>query len=501
MIFNSISSIKQAKQRILVLFASIIVLLFFTHMGAGSPYSWGCTVVNYHCINFDGHAANGDAEKNETIVKFFYEPSEANFYKMENIDVPFYYFLTSGIIGLTRSYAFSHYVINVVFLFLLFVVFSNLLIEFKMSESQIILSGLTILSLPFFTHYIGQQMYYISEVSISFIVLIITIKMTSINYKNPWVFGFLGGILLINYEWYQYYFAIVIFLTFFYPIKNFKIFFIISGVIYCLWRYFLINFSSSGLNLISSHLFSEYIFPSWSKYFRNIPENFIFPFLVGHTGLIFAFKMFLSHIYWPLTFFTIFYLLKLKPDLKNHRFGYLALAISITYLSLMIFIVPLEWEQNPRRFIPIIFVFSMAITYIIHNLNKFKNGIRILIPLIIISFSLSCSDFIFRTPVVHSLQFAEFIKEGPKKIFDISEKKLNDQNMPNLPKNSALKTGYFPKAKYQAKFLNVFIFSQFFCFSLIFLLFYFLQKFELVKIKLTRIYTILYLMSLFIRFI
>ena len=183
------SDLKINKMITYSVFLFVELLVFFTHIGSSSPYTYGLPVL-YNRLDWeiDGHFQNWDAPRIINLINFFYKPMESNFSNIGYFDHPVIGFIVSIILGITKSYLLSWYIANLFFVFLLFVVLTNLLLKFNFSYKMILLIGLNILLLPFFSQYIGQGLLYILSVAINFIVLIGIIGLSREDFKNPVVY-------------------------------------------------------------------------------------------------------------------------------------------------------------------------------------------------------------------------------------------------------------------------------------------------------------------------
>lgn len=507
---------KNNKQKYFVLsiFFFIVIITLFFHMGGNSPYSYAAAVLGSPASKIEGHFVNLDATNlYDYLTPYFYEPSKYYFHRTPNIILPLHTFCTSIILGITRSYMISSYTTNLIFLIILCFVFIKLATKFNISYYAIGLAGINILLLPFFAHYIGQPLQYIVGTVINFLVILIIISLNMKNNKNPIVYGLLIGILTLNYDWYVFGGALLIYFLFYYRFKNFSHYLIlilsmITPLI--IWRVSIATFSLTPVSSAFYESFQSKMIEGWVYYFKHIVDEFISPFIVSHVGLTIAFKQIIAYIYWPLLFITIYLLIKLKPEIGIFKFNKLIILLLVVYLLEQIFTAAFDFENNTRRAIPVILVFSYAFTYVVSKTINYKNIRYLLYIFTFSSFVLTFSGVLLKNPAVPLIQIGEAIRGNPKTILEYNKSRLNNLSLPKFPTNEKLGLFKFGKAKLATenkgrkemiKSIYQFVMIQLFPFSIIFLLFYFLSKAKLLHRNSMFIYSGIYLLSIIVRFI
>ncbi len=481
----------------------VILGMFFTHVGALSPYTWGCAVHHLPYHYNDGHYANVDFFLLSSLVKYFYEPGFINFKEVSATEWSFFCFILSVGLGITRSYALSTYTINILFLLALIIAVVNLLRKLNLSYKVIFISCLFILFVPFFNHYLGQSLHYLTSVSITFLVLICLIALNLKNERSGAIYGSLLGIITINYDWYIWYAAATCYFLFYYKLDSFKKYLVFSLVPCVLWMYCISSTGTAPEHFRTLSVLLHDVVPPWAHYFNNPAKDVIFPFIVSQVGLVVAFKMLTSYIYWPLLIFIGFYISDIKSTVKNHIFSKLIILIFLFNLFFILVLLPFEWENNPRRAIPLIFVFLSALIYSINKAWSSKNPRikKTVLALLILSFILSFSDTFFQNPTVPVMEMGETIRTPPKFLLDINKLRLNVQSIPNLPVNGPLKMSLYPKATMNKEYIPKYVLSQLIFSGCLYLLFRFLVSLELLPKYTQFIYLIIYIFSLMKRFL
>jgi len=481
------------KRRILVffIFFALILLLFFTHLGINSPYTYGLPLVYPKSPppSIEGYLVNWDAPVFIFAVDTLYGTklpidSTAISYVLGR---PLPAFWASIFVGLTRSYMFGNYVANILALLLLCLVFMNFASRLGVSYEAIAVAGVGILLLPIFAHYIGQPLPYLTGIVISFLILLAIMSFSQEDYKNPVVLGLLTSLLFFSYDWIVFVVTVVIYFIAFYRFKK--------GIHYL--YFFLAMFAPLILGTLSiliikpaatSSAYSSFLKPvikdfwkNWLEYFKHPMKKFSLPFQASQIGLAIAFKQLLAYIYWPLLLFTGYYLIKLRGKIKESRLFKLVFLLVGVFLLEQMLTAAFDWENNTRRAIPLIFAFAFLFTYVIAKTIDRRKVKYIVAIILIISFALTFADVLAKDPSIQANQYGEFMRWEPKAIMKYYEKRLTKTSLPNLERDG--KPEFFGVKKAEVSRQNWWQFAglQALLFIVLLALFYFLYKASLLS--------------------
>jgi hypothetical protein len=498
------------KRRVIVfsIFFVLIMLIFLTHMGIRSPYSYGIPLV-YHQEppTIEGYHVNWDAPSNVPVADFLYGsnttlPKDPRAFSVTALPVP--PFWTSVFVGITRSYMLANSIANIVALLLLFLVFMNFAAQLGISYKAIAVAGVGILLLPFFAHYIGQPMQYITGTAINFLILLAIMSLSHNDYKNPAGLGLLTGIFLLSYDWYVFVVAAVLYFIFFYRFKkkvHYLYFFLALFAPFVIWSVFIQIIRPAGVSNLSYSSFLKPVVKGWLEYIKHPRKEFSLPFQASQIGLIISFRQIIALIYWPLILFTGYYLIKFRDELKESKLFKLVFLLLGVFLAEQVFTAVFDWENNTRRAIPVIFVFAFAFTYVVAKTIDYKKVKYVIVILLIVSFALTFADVFIKDPSFQANQYGESIRGGPKEVMKWYQVRLDRKSMSDLPRDKKLQFFKVQKVRFSSLNLGSFVFSQIFLFLVLLALFYFLYKAELLPDYSMWIFGAFFVASIFFRFI
>src|SRR6185436_10363438 len=127
-----------------------IAILFVTHWGARSPYSYGWAIFRGHSARLLGTVVNPDALVVQPVTAYFYEArTPENWGNSPNFRLPFHSFLVATIASFTRSTLASNSLANVGALMLLCVVALNAALRRGLRLLPATIALATMAALPF----------------------------------------------------------------------------------------------------------------------------------------------------------------------------------------------------------------------------------------------------------------------------------------------------------------------------------------------------------------
>ncbi len=488
---------------------AFLLLLFFTHLGAGSPYTYGWSLFDGKVPRIEGFSVNPDMLNIVPLTQYFYEPSPPIFVGSPNTNLPLHSFLASVGVGLFRSYMLGNWILNLLSI-LLFISIGNTFLErqnISLSSFSKKIVGITFLSLPFFSHYVAQPGQYIVGALINFTLILIALSLDDKDRVNPLINGAIVAVFTLNYDPYVFLGAFLFFLFIFRRFEkkqDYFTFFMVAFLPVMIWKKFTFYISGGGVTTINYDSFMGVIFKSWLEIVKNPGPNFFLPFMAGHVGSIIAFKQVLSYFAWPLSLFVLILAFYQKDQLCQRvkdPIAQLMLLLMVVYLGEQLSTAAFDWENNPRRAIPLLLVFSSFYIFSVKNLINKSVWRRSFVVMMIGGVVLMFSDTIGKTPAFHLSEIGQAIHADPKLLMQFQSKRLRPASLPLLPTDGTPEFFRYPKATNHSEHLAPFVFSQVFLSGVIGSVFLLLVRVRLLNRLSVYWVGFLYFLSLFVRFL
>ena len=509
------------RHAVFILLVFIILVIFITHIGINSPWTYIRTVVepeNKISTTIEGMHANPDAVYGYWVTTgIFYQPvkNPGDYARNPAFDLALPLFFDSIVTGLTRSYTLSCYIVNILFMFLLAWALIVLSSKFEIPWPSVALSGAVLILLPVFSHYIGQPMHYIPSVAASFLIVIAVMLFALRDYRNPWGLGLLTGLVMINYDWYVFLGALILFFLIFHRFRkpvHYVYFFISVIAPFFIWYSFTLvvrNMTGSTPGFSVVRLFIIPVLKGWLNFLAHPFSRFSLPLNATDIGLEVAFKQIVGYIYWPLLLFTLYFLIKLLVNRRNGEkegspVARIAVLLLTVYVSEQLIVAMFDWENQTRRAIPLILVFAVAFVFVVWKTMDRRWVRYVLVALLIMCIFFNFADILFKDPGIQATQSAEFIKWGPKdstRIAVINDRRLTKESLPILEKDRGLELFQVPRASLSAGNVWVFLFPQIFLFACALILFFFIYRAGIFSIHYLWIFSAIFILSITIRFI
>lgn len=508
-IWQDAYQVAQTKAGILIILNAFSFLIFFTHMGTNSPYTYVIPIVKGHSTpNIDGHFVNGDVKAVTPVTKYFYFP---RIRKMPdraiNFFTPPHSYLVAIVTSFTRSNLISNYIANLLFVFLIIVVAVNYAWRSFVSPINILLTGMIVLSLPYFSHYIGQPIQYIVDPTLSFMIILCVLALARMGVKNPYLFGLLTGFLGLNYDPYIYVFALFVFFILFYrfpKLWHYGVYFVLTFAPVYLWVRFL-KWASHGHIPQEQKAFFDAVIDGWYSVYLRPAKNLFLPYLASHIGIVTGIKHILANFYWPTLLIITAFIFVYSPRFiklvkrKNYQ-ATVMIAIVIGFIGHQMATAAFDWENSPRRAIPLVLVFGFATSWILKqtSVTRWRHLFGGILGLNIL---LSFADTIFKYVAIGLLPIGEFARGSVKQALDFNKIRLDSSTIANLGIDGTIRLGNIEKAIFHKKFLLEFMVCQLVFTFFIFVVFYALGRARLLPDVSKYIFLGITLLSLVVRFI
>jgi len=456
-----------------------IVVLFATHWGDRSPYSYGWAIFHGHSARLLGTVVNPDAVVVYPVTLFFYDgETPRNWGDSPNFRLPFHSFVAATAAAFTRSYLLANDLVNVGALCLLALVAVNAARLYKLRTGAVLLALLTIASLPFVVTYIGQPMHYIVGITINFLAVIAAVALSEDDLRKPLLSGLLLAIVMLNYDAYIFAAALAVYILFFVRFRrvaDYAIFIVVSVTPVVVWVEFLRFLTGDRVSRMIQRTFIEPIVYAWTEFLKHPLTYPLQPFLAAHVGLDMTWHFVLAMVYWPIVVVIVAGTWYFRREIPPGRLTLMiALLLSAFFLHQVV-TAGYDWENNPRRAVPAVFALACVYCWLADRLWPRKAWRAVLIAVLLISGTLAMADVVFDTPVITYLSTGQAAQSNPKEPITIQFMRFNQATMPTLMSDERrvwrdLGRARWPERNVVLPFLFAQFFNAFFCCALLWLL-------------------------------
>ena len=387
-------------------------LALATHFGARSPYSYVAATVNLPAARISGFVVNADAPNVQHATRFFYQAADVPYEETHNLKLPMHSMLVAAMASFVRSYALANYLVNLLALWLLSYVAVTLADERGISRATSLIAGLTCAALPVYAHYIGQPMQYVVGIAVNFLIVLAAVA----GVRDPLRLGLLTGLLLLSYDPYVFLAALVAWVlwTIRWPrVRDYALYVALSLVPVLSWRLFL-YFVSGGAG--STDVREKYLVPvlvGWLRVFVEVGDHPLAAFLAGHVGIIVAAHMTLALIYWPVLLLCIAGLLLSRPRWAD---AWLVVALAAFFLLEQMVAAAYDWENSPRRAIPLVLAVSFAYFYVVERHRRWRVAF---VLVMLLSVFVTMSDFLRDRLTVGFIGTGQAITAETKQVLEV----------------------------------------------------------------------------------
>ena len=460
-----------------------------THSGADSPYSYVGAVVDLQMQRIDGLVVNHDAPSVRPVTQFFYDAADVPFARAHNLKLPLHSLLVAAAAGFVRSYMLADYLVNLLALWLLAYVAVTLADSLASPRAATLIAALTCAALPIYTHYIGQPMHYVVGIVVNFLVMLAVMA----GVRDPLRLGILTAVLTLSYD--PYVFIAALLVTFRWKrLRDWGVYVAASLLPVIVWRGFLDLISD---DVVSLKIRDEYFLPvltGWTSLHSPLT-----PFLNGHLGITMAVEMALALVYWPVLLLCLIGLATTQPPAAGRRPPTLLLALVAFFLLQQIATAAYDWENNPRRAIPLLFAVSCAYFAVVRAKAHLRAWRIAFLAVLAVSLFVTLSDTFTGSPLAGYLPTGEAMKRPTKEVLAVGESRLDLRSYPKLMADHAPRWWDMPSARVTRP--AVFLFSNLFLGAIVFALLHLLRERALLPRRLPAAFAVVFLLSLAARFV
>lgn len=415
-----------------------LALLTVTHYGAKSPYSYGWAMFNEKSSHLMGAVVNPDAHLPNSVFLFFYEAPPIWWEGAQNLSLPTHAFAASIVAGLTRSTLLANYLVNFLFAAIVALAAVNLAEKFGIRGGAALTSLLTLFTLPIYVEYLGQPLHYVVGPAVSFLVVLALIAIGPEDVRRPWLAGLATALVSLTYDPYVFLAAMAayfLFVTRFRSRWGVWIYIVIAAMPRFVWHQFLRLHSDGAMTKHLRRTFIDPVVDGWKEFLRAPFDNVMLPFVASHIGVDVALHQVIAMIHWPLLAIGIYLLVRLRPELRAVKSLYLVALLPLFFLLEQLVAAAFDWEQNPRRAIPVVLAFGVAYVWSTARMWPSVAWRITFVALLLFGGILAFSDTLFRNPVMAFLHTSQAIRGAPSEPMRIRTMRLNQKSMPTLLKD------------------------------------------------------------------
>ncbi|HVE69906.1 MAG TPA: hypothetical protein VNI54_00955 [Thermoanaerobaculia bacterium] len=413
-----------------------LFLLWLTHFGGKSPYSYGWAMFplqNETAKHMHGAAVNPDSFSATEVSLFFYDGRLIDWGGAPNLDLPLHAFSVATLAGITRGTLSASFLANILFFVIAAIAGLNLADRHGIHRGATLVTLLTVYSLPVVLDYIGQPLHYMVGISASFLVVLSMVAMDDIS---PWVAALAVSILLLNYDPYVFLCALVTWLLF---VRRFAkwwhavVFLVLAPLPKILWTRVLKWASQDTVSTMLRDWFFRPVMNGWKELVAEPLDNALQPFVASHVGVHVAVHQIISMIYWPLVAACVALLFRLRPRVDRR---WMLLALLPVFLFLEQFVAAgWDWELNPRRALPVVLAFAVAWCWSAHQVWDRRWGRAGFIAMFVLSAFLALSDTLLHDPALAYLRTGQAMSIRPQEALVKENMRLYPYYMPKLVPN------------------------------------------------------------------
>jgi hypothetical protein len=410
-----LSSARLSRPVVLLVLSAWLALLLVTHRGKMSPYSYVSQAPVHTSVT---RPAASDALNMVPVTRFFYDGTTPEFDRAHNLRLPFHSFVVSVVASFVRRYDVANELTNLLFLVLLTAAALRLADRHGLNRWAQLLGLATIFALPPVVGYIGQPMHYIVGPVINALVILVALVAGEERLRNPYFSGALTAILCINYDWYVFAAALAVYVVAVVRLPNARtagIYAIVAAVPGVLWQRFLELISHDGLSKAIRNGFIGAVIEGWLEFFSAPGARPLLPVAATQLGFHVAVHEIIALIHWPLILCCGLVLWHYRESLAPWRERRLLLLLVAVFVVEQLATAAFDWENNPRRALPVVVAFACAYCWSI-DVTRERKGWRIaFMTLFVFTAFIAFADVLLGNAGASVLYMGETIR-GPAKI-------------------------------------------------------------------------------------
>lgn len=436
-----------AKYRVVfALLVAFVAIVTLTHLGNRSPYTYGWSIFGKPWIGtIESQAVNPDALSIVPLTIGFLKPCGLDFHA-PNIFLPIHSMIAACVIAFTHSYMLSNWILNFATLAFLAFVIVKVLRDERAPPAAIVVIGLSILSVPWVANYVGQPMQYTFGICVDALLVVSVIRQSERRPPEPALVGVACALLMLTYDGYVYVAAIVLYVLAFRRFQHWLDYVVMPVVAFApryLWDRFIAVAGGADLKTRVSDEFTKPILAGWTKILKEWKTPSIF-YAATQIGWDLIFKETIAVLWWPLVLVVLVVLARDRRRLMASSWTRMCICIAIAFAAEQFVAGPFDWEQNPRRALPMVLVFSVAIARAVSSTWHSIGHRAVFGALAIVSVTLSFADTAFHDPFPALMETNQMIRAEPASPMKYANVRLDDDKpRALLPREGPLPIGKF----------------------------------------------------------
>jgi hypothetical protein len=403
-----------SRNAILLALSLWLALLLVTHRGPMSPYSYVPQAVRSQPVT---RAGAEDALTIVPVTRFFYDGTPPDYATAHNLRLPLHSFAVSVLMAFVRRYDVANELANLLFLIVLCMAALRLADRYGLQRGAVFLGLATLLALPPIVGYIGQPMHYIVGPVVNDLVILAAFASGEKRLRNPLFAGALTAILCVNYDWYVFAAALALYVLLVVRLERVRAVIAYVGVALApaiVWNRLLALMSDSAVSDKIRTTFLADVAIEWLRFLSKPAARPMFPLAATQIGAHIAFHEVIALIHWPLLLACAIVLWQYRPATPAPRPVTLLLLLVALFAVEQLLTGATDWENNPRRALPVFLAFACAWCWAIHA-TWHRRGWRIaFVTLFVLTSLVAFADVLLRTPGATPLYMSENTR-GPAK--------------------------------------------------------------------------------------
>ncbi|HEX9986563.1 MAG TPA: hypothetical protein VGF69_25115 [Thermoanaerobaculia bacterium] len=400
---------------VLLVLSAWLALLLVTHRGKMSPYSYVSQAPAGVAVT---RPAASDALNMVPVTRFFYDGTTPDFDRAHNLRLPFHSFATSIVASFVRRYDVANELTNLLFLVLLAAAALRLADRHGLARRAQLLGLATIFALPPVVGYIGQPMQYIVGPVVNALVILVALAAGEERLRNPWFSGALTAILCVNYDWYVFAAALAVYVLAVVRFPNARtagIYAIVAALPGVLWQRFLEFISDDGLSKAIRNGFIGAVIEGWLEFFSAPGARPLLPVAATQLGFHVAVHEIIALIHWPLIVCCAAALWHYRDTRQPWQARWLLILLVAMFLVEQLTTAAFDWENNPRRALPVVVAFACAYCWSIDVTRGDRRWRIAFVALFLFAAGIAFTDVLLGNAGASVLYMGETIR-GPAKI-------------------------------------------------------------------------------------
>jgi hypothetical protein len=356
-----------SRNAILLALSLWLALLLVTHRGPMSPYSYIPQAGSALQVT---RAGAEDALTVIPVTRFFYDGTVPDYEEAHNLRLPLHSFVVSVLMAFIRRYDVANELTNLLFLIILSIAALRLADRYSLHRGAVLLGLATLFALPPIVGYIGQPMHYIVGPAVNDLVILVAFAAGEKRLRNPLFAGALTAILCVNYDWYVFAAALGLYVLFVVRLESSRAagaYLAVALAPAVAWNRLLAAMSDSKVSARISNTFVSDVVVEWLDFLTKPGARPMFPLAATQIGAHVAFHELIALIHWPLLLGCAIVLWQYRPAAAVPRPVKLLLLLVAIFAVEQLLTAAADWENNPRRALPVFLAFACAYCWAIHT--------------------------------------------------------------------------------------------------------------------------------------